>query len=68
MQLLDFLDHIIYAAFQPTMLPLAFGACLISVLSFISIAQQVGGYNRALRKVVIADWLALGSLVVAIIL
>ena len=58
----------IYAAFYPAVQPIAFGAGLISVLSFIGIALQVGGYNRALRKVVIADLVALVCLIVAVIL
>ena len=58
----------VYAAFQPLFQPLAFIAGLISVLSFIGIAWRVGGYNRALRKVVVADLVALICLIVAIVL
>ncbi len=59
---------LIYAAFQPLFQPLAFITGFVSVLSFMGIARQVGGYNAALRKVFIADIVALGCLVVAVLL
>ena len=59
---------LIYAAFQPTVQPLAFIAGFVSVASFIGLAWSVGEYNEALRRVVIADLIALGCLVVATIL
>ncbi len=57
---------LIYAAFQSILQPLAFIAGFVSVLSYMGLARQVGGYNAALRKVYIADVVALGCLITAI--
>ncbi|MDP1776889.1 MAG: hypothetical protein Q8K94_09810 [Moraxellaceae bacterium] len=54
-----------YAAFQPSLQPLAFFAGFISVLSFMVIAWTVGGYNDAIQKVVIADVVAVIALCIA---
>lgn len=59
---------LIYAAFQPALQPLAFIAGFVSVVSFIAIAWSVGGYNEAVRRVVIADLVAVVCLCVAGIL
>ena len=56
---------LVYAAFQPSLHALAIIAGLASVLSFIAIAWSVGGYNDPIRKVVIADIIALVALIVA---
>ncbi len=56
---------LIYAAFQPPLQSLAIIAGLVSVVSFIAIAWSVGGYNDSVRKVVIADIIAVVALVVA---
>jgi len=56
---------LVYAAFQPSLQPLAIIAGLVSVVSFIAIAWSVGGYNDSVRKVVIADIIAIVALVVA---
>ena len=58
----------IYAAFQPTIQPLAFMAGFVSVASFIAIAWSVGGYNDAVGRVFMVDLIALGCLVVATML
>ncbi|MDE2421001.1 MAG: phosphopantetheine adenylyltransferase [Gammaproteobacteria bacterium] len=58
---------LIYAAFKVELQPIAFVAGFVSVISFIFIAKSVGGYNTLLRKVVLADWVALGCLVIATI-
>ena len=58
----------VYAAFQPALQPLAFNAGFISVISFIVIACSVDGYNDAVRKVILADIVALAALLVAMIL
>ncbi len=55
----------IYAAFKPSLQPLALLAGGISVVSFIVIAWSVGGYNEAIRKVVIADVVAIVALCLA---
>ena len=59
---------LIGAAFKPTLQPLAFIAGFVSVLSFIGLAWVVGGYNEAVRSVVIADIAAIGCLILAILL
>lgn len=56
---------LLYAAFSPSLQPLAIIVGLVSVLSFIAIAWAVGDYNAALRKVVIADVIAAVALVIA---
>ncbi|PKM30882.1 MAG: phosphopantetheine adenylyltransferase [Gammaproteobacteria bacterium HGW-Gammaproteobacteria-11] len=56
---------LIYAAFQPTLQWLAIVAGMISVVSFIVLALAVGDYNLSLRKVVIADIVAIVALLAA---
>ena len=56
------------AAFVTWLRPLALGAGLISVSSFILLAKLSPGYNEALRKVVIADWVAMVGLLLALAL
>jgi len=58
----------VYTAFQPALQPLAFVAGFISVISFLGIAWSVGGYNEAIRKVILADLLAAACLLAAVIL
>jgi hypothetical protein len=53
-----------YSAFRPALHRLALIAGLVSVVSFIALAQSVGGYNTNLSTVVRADILALVLLVV----
>ena len=55
---------LVFAAFRPPLQPLAFLAGFASVVSFLVLAHSVGGYNAALSRVVVADWVALGCLVV----
>ena len=55
----------VYAAFKPSLQPLAFLAGFLSVVSFMAIAWSVGGYNEAIRKVVIADVVAVVALGIA---
>lgn len=56
---------LLYAAFKPSLQSLAIIAGLVSVVSFIAIAWSVGGYNEPVRKVVIADIIAVVALVAA---
>jgi len=55
----------VYAAFKPSLQPLAFLSGILSVGSFMAIAWSVGGYNEAIRKIVIADVVALIALCIA---
>ena len=57
-----------YAAFTPGLQPLAFLIAAASVGSFFYLAFAVGGYNAALRTVVLADVVASLALVGAIVL
>ena len=59
---------LLYSAWRPALQPLALLGGLVSVLSFLLLAWSGPGYNEALRRVVIADWLALGCLLVAALL
>lgn len=59
---------VVYAAFRPALQPLALFAGLVSVLSFLALAWSSPGYNQALRRVVIADGLALACLASALLL
>lgn len=59
---------LVYAAFRPTLQPLAFLGGFISVISFLGLAWQEGDYNQSVRKVVVADIIALVCLLVALIL
>lgn len=59
---------LMYAAFQPSLQPLAFIVGFVSVLSFMGLAWLVGDYNAAIRKVVVADAVALASLSLAVVL
>jgi hypothetical protein len=56
---------LIYAAWQTDLVTIALAAGLISALSFILLAWSVGGYNPAISRIVIADWIAVACLVVA---
>lgn len=58
----------IYAAFQVEHQPIALVVGFVSVVSFIWIAWSVGGYNASVRRVVVADWVALVCLGVAAVL
>jgi hypothetical protein len=53
-----------YAAFRPELQLIAFVVGFASVLSFFYLSYTVGGFNEALRKVVIADIVALLALLV----
>ena len=59
---------LVWAAFRPALQPVAMLGGLVSVLSFLLLAWITPGYNAALRKVVIADWVALACLALAIVL
>ncbi len=58
---------LLYAAFCPALQLLGLIAGLVSVLSFIGLAWQVGNYNAQLKRVFIADLLALGCLLLGLL-
>ena len=53
------------ATIRPDWQPIAIGGGLVSALSFLLFARMAGDYNAALRKVVIADRVAVVALLVA---
>jgi hypothetical protein len=55
---------LLYAAFRPTLQPVAFFAGFVSVLSFLYLAWSVGGYNPQISRVFYADMVALVCLVI----
>jgi hypothetical protein len=57
----------ILAAILPQLQLMAFAAGFISVISFLAIAWSVGGNNAQVSRVVVADWIALVCLVIAVI-
>jgi hypothetical protein len=57
---------LVYAAFRRTFQPAAFAGGLVSVVSFVWLAGITGGYNAALGRVIVVDWLALGLLSVGV--
>jgi hypothetical protein len=50
---------LIFAAFRPALQPLAFAAGFVSVVSFLWLAWPVDGLNAEVRRVVLADIVAL---------
>ncbi len=59
---------VVRAAFKPALRVPAFVAAAVAIGAFLWIALSVGGYNAQLRTVVIADVVALGLTVVAVVL
>ena len=57
-----------YAAFTPSLQPLAFIAAFVTLASFFYLAFSVGEYNAAIRKIVIGDIVAALSLLGAVII
>ena len=55
-----------YAAFKPSIQPIAFFAAFISVASFFFLSFSIGEFNDAIRKVIIVDIVAFVALVGAI--
>jgi hypothetical protein len=56
---------LVYAAFTPTLVPLALLAGLGSVVSFLGFALATPGHNALVARVVATDWLALACLLLA---
>ena len=59
---------LVAAAFIPTLRGAALVGGLVSVLAFLLLAWNTTVYNEALRRVVVADWIALACLVPALAL
>lgn len=58
---------IAWAAFAPVLRPAAFIGAFFSVAGFFWLAWSVGDYNAALRKVVVADIVAMAALLGAVL-
>ena len=58
---------LVYAAVRPALQPPALIAGFVSVVSFIAIAWSTGGYNDAVRGIVIGDIVAFVCLVIALV-
>lgn len=56
---------LIYAIFFPMYRPMAILIGFVSVISFLILAWSIGGINDPLKRVVIADLIALISLIIA---
>ena len=59
---------IIYAAFIPSLHKLAFIFGFISMLGFVIIAWNTGGYNELLKRIFTIDLIALLLLIIALVL
>ena len=59
---------IIYAAFTPSLHKLAFIFGFISMLGFVIIAWNTGGYNELLKRFFTIDLIALLLLIIALVL
>jgi hypothetical protein len=55
----------IYAAFRVELVSIAIAGGLISAAAFIALAWSVGGYNTAISRIVIADYIAVACLAIA---
>ncbi len=56
---------LLFAAFKPPYQNIALLAGFVSVITFLYFAGSAEGFNAAIGRVVIADWIALAALVVA---
>lgn len=56
-----------YAAFKPPLQISAFTIATLSVLSFLVIAMLSEPHNASIRRVVVADWIALAAIFLGII-
>ena len=59
---------LLYAAIRPELRAVALVAGFVSTLSFLWLAWSVGGYNGAIGRVVMADIVAAGCLLAALVL
>lgn len=58
----------VYAAFTPALQPLAFIGGFATLAPFFYLAFSIGGYNRAIKKIVMGDIVATISLAIAVAL
>ena len=56
---------LVTAAFRRSLQPIALVAGFVSLVAFLWLAWDVGGYNASIARVVVADWIALACVLVA---
>ncbi len=61
-------SYFCYAAFKPASQPTALVFSGISIVSFLLLTATVGDFNAAIKRVVVADLIALACWVVAVVL
>ena len=57
----------LYAAFKPSLQPMAFVAAFVSILSFFYLVWAAGGHNTFVQRILLGDVVAFIALVVAVI-
>ncbi len=57
-----------FSAFRPALQPIAFWAAFVSIVSFFYVAFSADSFNDAIRRVVVADVVALLALALAVVL
>lgn len=57
---------LVFAAFRPSLQPMAFGAAFVSVVSFLLLAWPMGSQSAEIRRVFVADAIALVCLVLGV--
>lgn len=56
----------LYAAFKPSLQPIAFVAAFVSILSFFYLVWAAGGHNTFVQRILLGDVVAFVALVVAV--
>ena len=56
----------LYAAFKPSLQPMAFVGAFISLASFLALVASAETHNRLVQRVVLVDIIAIVALVVAV--
>ena len=57
----------LYAAFKPSLQPMAFVAAFVSTLSFFYLVWAAGGHNTFVQRILLGDVVAFVALVVAVV-
>lgn len=57
----------LYAAFKPSLQPMAFVGAFISLASFLALVASAEAHNRLVQRVVLVDSIAIVALAVAVI-
>lgn len=57
----------LYAAFKPSLQPIAFVGAFISLASFILLVASTGNHNQLVQRVVLVDIIAIVALAIAVV-